>query len=150
VPTETPISCACTTVKRVSRSLGRAYDQALAVTGLNVTQLAVMRAVERRSGEPMVRVAEDLSMDRTSLYRSLSPLQREGWVEVHDGPGRRSRSAATTPRGEKVLAEAEPVWEAMQIAIIERFGQSAWRDLVDDLHRLEASIPDRVPDVVIP
>lgn len=138
-----PTPCACTAVKRVSRCLGRTYDQALAPAGLNVTQFAVMRAVERCAGEPMVRVAEDLSMDRTSLYRALTPLRREGLLEANDGPDKRSRFAVITHSGEEALNRAAPIWEALQVAIVERFGVAAWKDLAEELGRLQACVPER-------
>ena len=85
--------CACTTVKKLSRVLGRVYDSALAPSGINVTQFAVMRGIARHDGEPLVRVAEKLQMDRTSLYRAIAPLERDGWIEVAAGVDARSRSA---------------------------------------------------------
>jgi DNA-binding phage protein len=72
--TRVPRPCACTTVRRVSRVLARAFDAALKPSGLNVTQLAVLRAVQRRRGEPLMHVARDLCMDRTSLYRAVSRM----------------------------------------------------------------------------
>ena len=60
-------ACVCTTVKKLSRLLGRAYDEALEGSEINITQLAVMRCIIRRAGEPLCRVAEELEMDRTSL-----------------------------------------------------------------------------------
>ena len=60
-----------------ARLLARTYDRAFAGSGMNVTQFAVMRAVERRENEPLSRVADDLAMERTSLY---GPWHR--WKEV--------------------------------------------------------------------
>src|SRR5215470_15000956 len=80
-----PRPCACTTVRRASRILARAFDVALEPAGLNVTQLAVLRAIQRHPGEPLTRVAEDLCMDRTSLYRAVAPMQRDGWLTISAG-----------------------------------------------------------------
>ena len=62
-----PKPCACAIVRRTARLLARTYDGALAGSGMNVTQFAVMRAVERHGNEPLSRVADDLAMERTSL-----------------------------------------------------------------------------------
>jgi DNA-binding MarR family transcriptional regulator len=72
-------------VKKLSRLLGRAYDEALEGSGINITQLAVMRCIIRRAGEPLSRVAEELEMDRTSLYRAVAPMIRDGWIELTVG-----------------------------------------------------------------
>ena len=58
-----PIPCACTTVKKLSRILGHAYDAALAGAGVNISQLAVMRCISSRNEEPLVRVAEEMELD---------------------------------------------------------------------------------------
>jgi DNA-binding MarR family transcriptional regulator len=132
----TPRPCACTSVRSTARVLARTFDSALADSGMNITQLAVMRAVLRHPNQPLSRVAEDLAMDRTSLYRALAALAKQHWVTLSDGADGRSRSAAITRKGEAVLARAEPGWANTQRALIERFGAPQWQALVAELRRL--------------
>jgi DNA-binding MarR family transcriptional regulator len=140
--TGAPRPCACTTVRRASRILARVFDAALEPARLNVTQFALLRAVQRHPGEPLMRVAEDLCMDRTSLYRAVTPLQRHGWLTIYAGVNGRSRAARLTRRGLQVLEAADPAWERTQTAIIERFGRDRWSVLVSDLQRLAACARD--------
>jgi DNA-binding MarR family transcriptional regulator len=133
-----PRPCACTTVRRASRVLARAFDMALEPVGLNVTQLAVLRAIERQPNAPLTRVAEDLCMDRSSLYRAISRLQRDGWVKIAAGTNARSRTAKFTNRGRRVLDAADLPWGRAQTAIIERFGRDKWSALASELERLSA------------
>ena len=141
VGTKVPKPCVCTSIKRVSRSLARAYDDALAPAGLNVTQLAVLRSTQRHDNAALTRIAEDLCMDRTSLYRAMRPLERDGWIKIQDGPDGRSRQARTTAVGARVLDAAAPRWNEMQHAIVRRFGVKAWGELVKDISRLSSCIP---------
>ena len=134
--TTAPLPCACTSVRRVARVLGRAYDAALAGTGLNATQLAVMRAVLRHPREPLSRVSDDLAMDRTSLYRALDLLRRRRWVVVDRGVNGRSRSASITAAGLRTLQKADPGWAVAQTGIVERFGLAEWKAFVAELQRL--------------
>jgi DNA-binding MarR family transcriptional regulator len=131
--TDTPIPCACTSVRRLARLLARTYDSALARSGMNVTQLAVLRAIERHSGESLSRVADDLVMDRTTLYRALAVLRKCGWIELGEGVDARSRCAYIRPDGHKALLRAHPAWTATQVALIEKFGVSRWQRLVRDM-----------------
>jgi DNA-binding MarR family transcriptional regulator len=133
-----PRPCACTTVRRASRILARAFDVVLEPTGLNITQLAVLRAIQRHPNEPLTRVAEDLCMDRTSLYRAVNRMQREGWLRIAAGTNARSRIAEFTTRGRRVLDAADLPWGRAQTAIIERFGRDNWTSLVSELERLSA------------
>jgi DNA-binding MarR family transcriptional regulator len=133
---EAPRPCACSSVRKTARVLARTFDSALAEAGLNITQLAVMRAVLRHPHEPLTRVAEDLAMDRTSLYRALAALEKQRWVRLRNGPDGRTRAAAITAAGEAALRQAEPGWAMTQRALIERFGASQWQTLVAELRRL--------------
>lgn len=130
------VPCACTTVKKLSRILGRTYDAALAGSGINITQLAVMRCISRRDGEPLVRVAEELEMDRTSLYRAINPMVRNGWIVLAQGTDARSRTAKITKKGVQLLAKAGGSWDKIQSPLIEQFGRSAYASLIGELHRL--------------
>jgi DNA-binding MarR family transcriptional regulator len=105
---------------------------------MGVTQLAVLRAIERHAGAPLARVAEDLRMDRTSFYRALAPMRRDGWIRLAKGPTARARSASITAKGRRALDAVWTPWARTQTAIVERFGQSAWASLVSELERLAA------------
>jgi DNA-binding MarR family transcriptional regulator len=142
-PRQTP--CACTTVKKVSRVLGRAYDKALASAGINNTQLTVLRCIARRSGEPLARLADELEMERTTLYRAVTPMARDGWVTLADGPDARSRTAALTKKGEQLLARANDGWDETQSRIVAAFGEQQWNKLVKDLNRLALAAESAAP-----
>ncbi|HEY3963178.1 MAG TPA: MarR family winged helix-turn-helix transcriptional regulator [Planctomycetaceae bacterium] len=133
-----PRPCVCTTIRRASRILARAFDACLEPVGLNITQLAVLRAIQRHPGEPLTRVAEDLRMDRTSLYRAVTPMQRDGWLKIAAGADARSRSAKFTTKGRRILEAADPAWISVQTEIVARFGRDQWAALVAELERLGA------------
>jgi DNA-binding MarR family transcriptional regulator len=128
--------CACTTIKKLSRVLGRVYDRGVAPAGLNITQQAVLRCIARCAGEPLVRVAEELEMDRTSLYRALNPMIRNGWITTMDGKGSRYRTAKLTRAGRRVLSNANARWAELQGDVIARFGKDSYDALLGELHRL--------------
>jgi DNA-binding MarR family transcriptional regulator len=123
--------------------LGRAYDAEISSSGINITQLGVLRCLARRGGEPLVRIAEEMEMDRTSLYRALTPMIRDGWIAPSEEP--RFRTARVTKEGRRLLAQANKHWDKVQKRIIGRFGKNAYRELVSELHRLAdcAGLPHR-------
>jgi len=130
------VLCACTTVKKLSRILVRVYDAALANSGINITQLAVLRCITRRPGEPLIRVAEELELDRTSLYRSITPMIRDGWITVSDGPNSRTRTARVTRKGNDLLARAGENWDDVQGALVRKTGKKEYQVLIDQLYEL--------------
>jgi len=135
---EKRLPCACTTIKKASRILGRKYDALLSTAGMNNTQFAVMRAVSAHSGEPLVQIAHNLAMDRTSLYRALTPMVRDGWIEIADGENTRSNSAKLTSKGARVLAAAEISWGRIQAHVVKEFGRTSFSSLIQELDRLGA------------
>ena len=131
-----PRPCVCTSIRKAARILARTYDAALAQTGMSVTQLAVMRAVLRHPNESLSRVAADLAMDRTSLYRALEALRRRRWLTLNQGRDNRSRSAFITKSGELALLQTDPGWGKTQSDIVDRFGPSKWQVFARELQRL--------------
>jgi DNA-binding MarR family transcriptional regulator len=75
-------------------------------------------------------------MDRTSLYRAIAPMVRDGWLTAADASHARFRTAEVTAKGRKLLASANNRWEAVQQNVIGRFGQKEYAKLLDELNRL--------------
>lgn len=126
--------CACSTLRKATRSVARIYDSRLGRAGLTTTQFSILRALERH-GRPVVlsRLAEELVMERTSLYRALEPLARQKLVTLAGAADRRAKEAALTRWGEERIAEALPHWREAQEAFLEQFGRSAWITLSAEL-----------------
>lgn len=102
---------------------------------MTTTQFAILRTLSR-SDLPLSRLAEHLVMDRTSLYRTLTPIVRQGWVEIQPDGTRRSKVATLTEAGGKALVAAVPAWEAAQTRVVDELGSPAWRNLQSTLERL--------------
>jgi len=131
------LPCACTTLRKATRAVSRIYDDALAAAGMNVTQLAILRAIGRAGdgGAPLSRLAEGLVMDKTSLYRGLGPLIRSGWVVVTQaGKGR----TKLVRKGRRVTDAAALPWEAAQSRVVEAFGVKRWAALHESIADLAA------------
>jgi DNA-binding MarR family transcriptional regulator len=116
--------------------LGRVYDADISPTGVNITQLAVLRCIARRSGEPLAHIADELEMDRTSLYRAITPMIRDGWIASDAASNARFRSAKLTKKGQKLLASANRQQSKVQKRILGKFGQRAYESLLTELSRL--------------
>ncbi len=125
--------CAVGTLRRATRSVARLYDSRLARAGLTNTQFSILRALEHHE-QPVAlsRLAQELVFERTSLYRALEPLRREGLITIAAASGR-AKEAALTRRGHARIAKALPHWQEAQTAFLEQFGRSAWSTLASNL-----------------
>src|SRR4051794_30900466 len=95
--------CACTTLRKASRAMSRAYEEALEPGGVTATQFAILRVLERAGPRPLSRLADELVMDRTSLYRAIRPLTQAGDVALDAGGRGRAKIAALTVAGRATI-----------------------------------------------
>lgn len=121
-------ACACNALRKASRAVTRLYDELMEGAPVSLTQFAVLRNIQRNEPVPLVRLADILVMDRTTLYRALGPLEREGWIVLDDGDGR-TKVARLTPAGREAIAGSTAAWQAAQERLIGRFGVERWRFL---------------------
>jgi DNA-binding MarR family transcriptional regulator len=137
--------CAAGTLRRAARSITRVYDNRLAPSGMTTTQFSIVRALEKH-GEPVAlsELAEELVFERTSLYRALEPLRREGLITFTPGRGRVKR-VGLTAHGVRRIAQAEPHWIAAQEAFLAQFGRGAWNTFAAQLVAI-VDIARRIPD----
>jgi DNA-binding MarR family transcriptional regulator len=113
--------CNCTALRKASRRVSQLYDEALAASGLRVTQLAILNQIRRMGTPAMGELARALVMDRGALAHTVKPLERDGLIEaVADPADRRNRLVALTRAGRRKIIESERSWARAQ----ERFEAS--------------------------
>jgi len=127
------LPCACTSLRKAARAVSRLYDGHMGLDGANITQFAILRALEREPDQPLSRLAEAMVMDRTSLYRALTPMAREGWIVIQAGSTGRTKIARLAEKGQAVMRQALPHWAAAQTRFIEAFGREEWSALSETL-----------------
>jgi DNA-binding MarR family transcriptional regulator len=127
-------ACAAGTLRRATRSVARLYDGRLGRAGLTNTQFSILRALERHE-QPVAlsQLAQELVFERTSLYRALEPLRREGLITIGARSTGRAKETALTRRGHARIAKALPYLQEAQDAFLEQFGRSAWTTLAANL-----------------
>lgn len=128
-------ACACTALRKASRAITRMYDEALCETGMSIVQFSILRNLSRHGRQPLMQLADLLVMERTTLYRALTPLERQGWVLVSGGKGR-AKYAVLTARGRQALSAATGAWESVQRKLLGAVGTNEWTTLESSLARL--------------
>lgn len=139
------VSSECTAfgVRRAARALTRIYDEAMAPAGLRGTQFTLLVALSLAGEAPVLKIADELGLDRTTLTRNLGPLVRDRLVERVPDADRRVRRLRLTERGHEVLADALPRWERTQRQVVAALGKARWRDLMDGLGAA-ANLPEQL------
>jgi DNA-binding MarR family transcriptional regulator len=121
-------TCGSFSLRKAARSVSQLYDAYLQPCGLRSTQLALLTMLAAEGELSNARLARMLVVSPSTLSRNLGPLQRDGLVEK---AGRRGRGnlLRLTPRGERALVEAVPLWRAAQAKFTELVGDREWSEL---------------------
>jgi DNA-binding MarR family transcriptional regulator len=106
--------CYCTQFRRSANALTSVYDNALRPVGLKITQLTLLRGLDRLGSATYNEIADELSLDKTTISRNIKLLIDAGWVDVSSDEDARYKLATLSPAGAQVLKEAEPYWRAAQ------------------------------------
>jgi len=122
--------CIFTATRKANRVLFRHYQNALSPTGISIVQLSVLRALERHGPLMLSRLADELAMERTSLYRTIEPLVTLGAVQVKSAIKGKAKIAELTEEGYDTIKRVMPFWSEAQGCILEEVGGDALNDLV--------------------
>jgi DNA-binding MarR family transcriptional regulator len=122
--------CNGTAIRRAMRRVSQIYDEALAPSGLRLTQRSLLNSIARAGKPTMGELAATLVLDRSALAHNLKPLEREGLVEVvADKQDKRNRLVALTEDGWAKLALSQSLWEDAQRRFERAFGAERARVL---------------------
>ena len=134
-------TCVCFQVRKLSRQITRAYDSALAETGLKITQFTMLAAVVG-SGEglSLTDLADRLGMDRSTFSRNLAPLVKRGLVEHVDTLKGRRRNVCATKSGHMLFKAAAPAWRRAQDRLRHQLNEAGQAEFLTDLRAVADAI----------
>ncbi|MBL6689750.1 MAG: winged helix-turn-helix transcriptional regulator [Pseudomonadales bacterium] len=110
-------SCLCMNLRSVAHQLTKRYDEALAPSGLSITQFAQLRQLLTAEQPTVKDLAEASGLDRSTLGRNIKVMERMGLVSVSVGKDARTRTINVTPGGLSAFKQAEPLWQAVQLEL---------------------------------
>ena len=143
MPTDTAMpsqECNCLTLRQAARHVTQFYDQCLAPAGLRTTQLSILAKLKRLGPLTINTLAGELVMDRTTLGRTMLPLERDGLITIKDGTlDRRSKELHLTKAGAERLRVAGKLWREAQAQFEASFGGARAAKLRDELSALVTS-----------
>jgi DNA-binding MarR family transcriptional regulator len=130
------VQCVCTNLKMAGRVVGRAYDAALDELGLNVTQYAILVNVSRYQPISLMKLADHLELERTTLYRAVALMEKKGWLKSSPLEEGVARVVELTARGAEITRRAKAQWERVQGRFLAAFGKGRWSELLATLEEV--------------
>src|SRR5215470_1615452 len=140
--------CVCNTLRMVTRVVTQLYDDTLRPSGLRVTQFSILAAIGRTGAANLRQLEDALSIDQTTLTRSLTLLERDGLVERAAHSDGRVKAMRLTAKGRRALQAARPLWAQAQGKVLRELGATGWADAqrqLTHLHRVATKRERRRP-----
>jgi DNA-binding MarR family transcriptional regulator len=126
-------ACTCRKLREAARAVTLLYDYAFKNSGLLSTQLGVLHIIYNSASIRISELAGELGIDRTTLTRNLSVLERQGLIKTSSGKDHRTRIVTITSKGRTSIAKAIPLWNEIQREVKEQMGENSWRELMQNL-----------------
>jgi len=133
--------CTCSRLRRATRAVTQLYDDALAPVGLRVTQLSLLRTLQRLGTLTIGDLAARNLLDRTALSRNLDSLAEKRLVAIQPGRDARTREVTLTRQGTAAIAAAAPHWERAQREVARHVGRDRLDGMYEVLRDIEALHP---------
>jgi len=132
--------CACAKLRRSARIVSVIYDEALEPCGLSVAQFSLLRLLKRAGPSSLTQFAEAAGYDRSTLNRTLKPLEAAGLVVSSASPDKRARIVTVTDEAEAAMRRGQPYWERAQRKIEDILGRdhAALFSILDRIEELRA------------
>ena len=112
-------NCKCFKIRKASRLVTQVYDKKLQPIDLKITQFSILSFIATSGEKNLIRLAEELHMDRTTLTRGLGILQKKKYVKNLSHKDSRKRIVSLTKEGLDILDKAIPLWMEAEDEIFE-------------------------------
>jgi DNA-binding MarR family transcriptional regulator len=126
-------ACTCGELRKAARAITLLYDNAFKSSGLLSTQLGVLDVICNSNSIIISDLAEKQGMDRTTLTRNLSVLEKQGFIKISAGKDHRTRIVTATQKGRSAVAKAIPLWIEAQRKVKQQMGEDVWLNLIQNL-----------------
>jgi DNA-binding MarR family transcriptional regulator len=126
---EIDIHCACASARRTARLITRLYAQEMG-NAIEPTQFSLLFALHQKPGRGQSALAKALGLDKTTLSRNLTLMQKSGWTEPVSSDDLRERGYRLTAKGNRLLAKATPGWQKAQDKLRAAMAPAEWEAMM--------------------
>ena len=116
--------CLFQRTRTAARAVTRFYDDQLRTTGLRATQANVLATIAAKGELTISALSDELGMDRTTLTRSLRPLEQRKLVAISPEGRHRARLVRLSSTGVAALGAIAAQWEKAQSSLERSLGEA--------------------------
>jgi DNA-binding MarR family transcriptional regulator len=111
------IRCLCNALRQACRAVSRLFDLELRGVGMRTTQYSPLYHLSMADEVKQRDLGGLMSLDETTLTRSLGPRINSGWVAVGAGEDRREKLIRLTQAGVAKVWTARPTLERAHLGV---------------------------------
>ena len=134
-----PMGCIGARMRRTSRAVTAAYNDAFREAGIRSTQWPIFAALRVAGSMTLGDLAGAIGADPSTISRNIRPLVRDGLVDLTEDDDGRKRHARLTPNGVATYNRAYGKWKRVQDEALRLLGDD-WPGLRDKLIELETTL----------
>ncbi len=134
-----PMGCVGARMRRASRALTAAFNDAFREAGIRSTQWPILAALRVAGSFSLGDLAEAIGADPSTISRNIQPLVRDGLVDLSEEGDGRKRHARLTPKGVATYNRAYHQWKEVQDKALRLLGED-WGAMRDKLVELESAL----------
>lgn len=129
--------CHCLKMRRSAENIVGFYDRMLAPAGVTLRQYSLLSAIAEQDGCSIRELGDATLLERSTLARSLKPLEKEGLVEDRRAKGSRNSELYLTAKGQHICRDAAWRWKNAQHAFEEKIGAEKVTELESILNEMQ-------------
>lgn len=113
--------CHCIRMRRATQAITEYYDRALKPSNITINQYMLLKSLYFLKEGSVSDLAKKVRLDRSTMVRSIKPLEDEGYIEDMADRGNRKRRLRLTEKGVAKVENTAPLWDEAQGEIEKRF-----------------------------
>ena len=134
-----PMGCVGARMRRTSRAVTAAYNDAFREAGIRSTQWPILAVLRVAGSITLGDLADAIGADPSTISRNIRPLVRDGLIDLSEAGDGRKRHARLTPTGVGTYNRAYRLWKRVQDEALQLLGDE-WAALQEKLVELETAL----------
>ena len=130
-------SCLVVRSRYLNRTLTAIYDEAYRPLGATANQMNLLVTIEKFGQLSPQQLGQILHIEKSTLSRNLTRMEREGWIEIEKNG--RQQTLSATEVGKALLTRSYPLWQKAQENARQLLGESGSDALLKTVNQLWAS-----------
>jgi len=131
-------------IRKVARAITNFYDKKLFMSEISSTQFIALLKISCLENKSLSNIARNLSVDRTTLLRNLTLLQKKELLKIKNLSDKRAKTCFLTEKGAEAIEKGIIIFEKSKKEVEDILGVKKCELLSNDLKFIETTIKDLI------